>query len=163
MKKWIRDYHDIIKEQCKDKTVLDIGCMGSGFDSTDPYIPSLSREIRSTCKKYYGIDLPSEHSRFDQEENEDVTMFWGDARSFSLPIEKVDVVVAGAIIEHIDNTQGFFNSIRQHLKDDGLLIITLLREVPEALKPRKIAIGAKAASTVIEHDAAPKKKGPQAA
>jgi hypothetical protein len=35
--------------------------------------------------------------------------------------------------------------------------------VPEALKPRKIAIGAKAASTVIEHDAAPKKKGPQAA
>jgi molecular chaperone IbpA len=46
---------------------------------------------------------------------------------------------------------------------DGLLIITLVREVPEALKPRKIAIGAKTASTVIEHDAAPTKKGPQAA
>ncbi len=46
---------------------------------------------------------------------------------------------------------------------DGLLIITLVREVPEALKPRKIAIGAKTATTVIEHDAAPTKKGPQAA
>jgi molecular chaperone IbpA len=46
---------------------------------------------------------------------------------------------------------------------DGLLIITLVREVPEALKPRKIAIGAKTASNVIEHDAVPTKKGPQAA
>ena len=45
---------------------------------------------------------------------------------------------------------------------DGLLIINLVREVPEALKPRKIAIGPKLTSTVIEHDAAPKKKGPQA-
>ena len=46
---------------------------------------------------------------------------------------------------------------------DGLLIITLVREVPEALKPRKIAIGAKSASNVIEHDDAPKKKAPRAA
>jgi molecular chaperone IbpA len=46
---------------------------------------------------------------------------------------------------------------------DGLLIITLVREVPEALKPRKIAIGAKTTPTVIEHDDAPKKKGPRAA
>jgi len=46
---------------------------------------------------------------------------------------------------------------------DGLLIITLVREVPEALKPRKIAIGAKAAPTVIGHEDAPKKKGAPAA
>lgn len=46
---------------------------------------------------------------------------------------------------------------------DGLLIITLVREVPEALKPRKIAIGANTAQTVIEHEDAPKKKGPRAA
>ena len=46
---------------------------------------------------------------------------------------------------------------------DGLLIITLVREVPEALKPRKIVIGAKAALTVIEHEDAPKKKGAPAA
>lgn len=46
---------------------------------------------------------------------------------------------------------------------DGLLIITLVREVPEALKPRKITIGAKAAPTVIDHEDAPKKKGAPAA
>ncbi len=35
---------------------------------------------------------------------------------------------------------------------DGLLLISLVREVPEALKPRKIAIGGQTAPTVIEHD-----------
>jgi molecular chaperone IbpA len=47
---------------------------------------------------------------------------------------------------------------------DGLLTITLVREVPEALKPRKIAIGAgQAAANVIEYDADAKKKGGKAA
>jgi molecular chaperone IbpA len=46
---------------------------------------------------------------------------------------------------------------------DGLLTITLVREVPEALKPRKIAIGGQTAPQVIEHDSDEKKKGPKAA
>lgn len=46
---------------------------------------------------------------------------------------------------------------------DGLLTITLVREVPEALKPRKINIGAQPAATVIEYDADAKKKGSKAA
>ena len=49
---------------------------------------------------------------------------------------------------------------------DGLLLIELVREVPEALKPRKIAIGGKAGPTVIEYadDAQkPVKKGGKAA
>lgn len=35
---------------------------------------------------------------------------------------------------------------------DGLLIIELVREVPEALKPRKIAIGGQTQPTIIELD-----------
>jgi molecular chaperone IbpA len=46
---------------------------------------------------------------------------------------------------------------------DGLLLITLVREVPEALKPRKITIGGQPAPTVIEHDGESKKKGGKAA
>jgi molecular chaperone IbpA len=46
---------------------------------------------------------------------------------------------------------------------DGLLTITLVRDVPEALKPRKIAIGGQTAPTVIEHDDEAKKKGGKAA
>ncbi len=46
---------------------------------------------------------------------------------------------------------------------DGLLLISLVREVPEALKPRKISIGGQTAPTVIEHDVETKKKGGKAA
>jgi molecular chaperone IbpA len=46
---------------------------------------------------------------------------------------------------------------------DGLLLISLIREVPEALKPRKIEIGGQTAPTVIEHDADTKKKDGKAA
>ena len=35
---------------------------------------------------------------------------------------------------------------------DGLLIIELVREVPEALKPRKISIGGLPTTATIEHD-----------
>ncbi len=42
---------------------------------------------------------------------------------------------------------------------DGLLIIELVREVPEALKPRKIAIGGQAGPTIIEHDGDAQKAG----
>lgn len=35
---------------------------------------------------------------------------------------------------------------------DGLLIIELVREVPEALKPRKISIGGLQTTATIEHD-----------
>ena len=46
---------------------------------------------------------------------------------------------------------------------DGLLLISLVREVPEALKPRKISIGGQNTPTVIEHDTDLKKKGSKAA
>ena len=45
---------------------------------------------------------------------------------------------------------------------DGLLIIELVREVPEALKPRKIAIGGQATPTIIEHDVETQKSAKKA-
>lgn len=46
---------------------------------------------------------------------------------------------------------------------DGLLSVTLVREVPEALKPRRIIIGGQTAPAVIEHDEADSKKSGKAA
>jgi molecular chaperone IbpA len=46
---------------------------------------------------------------------------------------------------------------------DGLLIVQLERQVPDALKPRKILVGGNAGLTTIEQDGEPKKKGGKAA
>lgn len=40
--------------------------------------------------------------------------------------------------------------------EDGLLLIDLLREVPDAMKPRKVAIGAPATLSVVDADASSK-------
>jgi molecular chaperone IbpA len=40
---------------------------------------------------------------------------------------------------------------------DGLLVISLLREIPDALKPRKITIGANATQHTIDHEGTPAK------
>ena len=45
---------------------------------------------------------------------------------------------------------------------DGLLLITLERQIPDELKPRKIMIGGNTGPTVIEHEDG-KKKGGKAA
>lgn len=37
--------------------------------------------------------------------------------------------------------------------EDGLLVIDLIREVPEAMKPKKIAIGTQASLSLVEDDA----------
>jgi molecular chaperone IbpA len=37
--------------------------------------------------------------------------------------------------------------------EDGLLVIDLIREVPEAMKPKKIAIGTQGALSLVEEDA----------
>jgi molecular chaperone IbpA len=46
---------------------------------------------------------------------------------------------------------------------DGLLIIELERQVPDALKPRKILVGGNTGPTVIEQSSEAKKKGGKAA
>ena len=40
--------------------------------------------------------------------------------------------------------------------EDGLLLIDLLREIPDAMKPRKVAIGAPATISVVESNAGSK-------
>jgi molecular chaperone IbpA len=47
--------------------------------------------------------------------------------------------------------------------DNGLLTIELRREVPEAMKPRRIEIAAGGEAKTIEHDSQPKVEKPRAA
>jgi SAM-dependent methyltransferase len=124
--KIIKDRHDFIKEYCKGKVVLDIGCMGSSFESDNPYTPSFSQSIQSVAKKVYGLDFPSQKNRGIKKESDKLTMIYGNANSFDLSkqIPKVDIVTAGELVEHLDNFRGFFDSVKKHLKKGGLLIIT---------------------------------------
>lgn len=47
----------------------------------------------------------------------------GDAQGFDLG-KKFDVITAGDLIEHLPNLDGFINSIKSSLKDDGMLVLS---------------------------------------
>jgi 2-polyprenyl-3-methyl-5-hydroxy-6-metoxy-1,4-benzoquinol methylase len=56
-----------------------------------------------------------------QERGYDVRL--GDAQDFDFG-EKFDVVLAGELIEHLDNVHGFLESVHRHLGPDGRLVLT---------------------------------------
>lgn len=114
-----------IKPLIENKIVLDLGCCGyyqylrenSAFE-LDGW---LHNNLRKYAKNVIGIDLSEECVDFLQKKGYNIIK--GDVENFDID-QKFDVIIAGEIIEHLSNFQGFFNSIKKHLNDDGILIIT---------------------------------------
>ncbi len=113
----------IIKKYVVNKHVLDIG----SFGQTDSYslwnlyrqfnVKSITgidiEEITNENKKLFNISLPDFSSEI-------VT---GDIETYSFNKE-FDVIVAGDVIEHVQNQGLFLSNIRKHLTKEGKLIIT---------------------------------------
>ncbi len=122
MKKFIKDRHDYIVEACKGKKVLHIGCIGNSYKSTSIYEPWLHKEISDASSSCVWIDLYKE--RIDEAAKlSDSTIVYGDASNFDVH-DTFDVIVAGEIIEHIDNFAAFFATIRRHSNKDTVIILT---------------------------------------
>jgi 2-polyprenyl-3-methyl-5-hydroxy-6-metoxy-1,4-benzoquinol methylase len=108
-----------ITKRCAGKDVLDLGCVQH---TTTAYLSKnwLHKAIIKVAKSTKGLDLYSDGVKALQAQGYDVV--YGDAQDFNIG-QKYDVVVAGDLIEHLSNFDGFFNSINRHLKDDGVLLI----------------------------------------
>jgi len=96
---------DFILEYVKDKNILDIGSCQFG---------EKREEIKNSCKSYTGLDI---------ELCDDKDVIQGDAQNFNIE-NKFDLILAGEVIEHLSNFQGFFMSCKKHLVDGGELLIT---------------------------------------
>ncbi len=108
-----------VTERCKAKEVLDLGCVQHTRIS---YLNKnwLHKAIISVAKSVKGLDLYKDGVVALQEQGYDVV--YGDAQDFNIE-QKYDVVVAGDLIEHLSNFDGFFKSVSSHLKDDGIFLI----------------------------------------
>lgn len=105
---------ELIKEYVEHKTVLDLG---PGDISSGRF---LHKFLDKQAKSCLGLELNEERAKNLIEKGYDVNI--GDAQNFSLN-RKFDVIVAGDLIEHLTNFEGFFNSVKKHLKAEGKLII----------------------------------------
>lgn len=113
-----------IVEECRDKTVLEVGCVNhsiKGIKGQQKLGIWLFDYLNKYSKKATGIDIDKDAVKYLQKKGYDVRI--GDAQNFNLKI-KYDVIIASKLVDHLLNLDGFFVSCRKHLKPGGKLIIS---------------------------------------
>jgi 2-polyprenyl-3-methyl-5-hydroxy-6-metoxy-1,4-benzoquinol methylase len=104
------------------KDILDIGC-AVGYKKED----WMHKNIKAVAHSIVGMDLDSKSVEEIRKMGFDVEQ--GNAQDFNIN-RKFNLVHAGELIEHLDNPGGFLESVKRHLSEDGVLLMT----TPNALR-----------------------------
>ena len=109
---------DFIKKYITpDKEVLNVGCVGNASNEF------LQEEIQKITRKVVGVDI--DKPGLEKLKGRGYNVFYGDVQDINFNLEKkFDVIVAGEIIEHVENAGIFLENMKKHLKNDKILIIT---------------------------------------
>jgi 2-polyprenyl-3-methyl-5-hydroxy-6-metoxy-1,4-benzoquinol methylase len=114
-----KDRFDVIGKYIPGKSVLDMGCMEYGRGQSGK-ASWLHRRISSMAGEMVGVDLLGD--RTGSKEFRIIKANVEDDK-FNLG-RKFDVIIAGELIEHVQDQRTFLHNIFRHLKSDGHLIIT---------------------------------------
>ncbi|MGD1275965.1 MAG: class I SAM-dependent methyltransferase [Tepidisphaeraceae bacterium] len=122
----IRDRFPIIEQYCRTGAVLDLGCVDSRIDrgSAADRIAKpnlLFKRISEINPDVVGLDIDADGIKLLQEMG--FKAVCGNAETVDLQ-RKFDVIVAGEIIEHLENPGLFLRNMLRHLSGDGVLIIS---------------------------------------
>jgi len=105
---------------CRGKDVLDIGCIQHNPENyRSKYW--VHGALRQVAKSLVGLDLYEEGVQYLHKLGYNVVT--ADAQGFSLNLT-FDVIVAGDVIEHLENFDGFIESCKRHLRPGGRLLIS---------------------------------------
>lgn len=96
------------------ESILDIGC-AEGFTLT-----YLKQSYPKT--KMIGIDLSQE--LIDKNTDPEIKLMLGDALKLPFANETFDIIIATAIIEHVENPALMLKEAKRVLKKEGLIILT---------------------------------------
>jgi len=121
-KKEILDKNELILNLCRGKNVLDLGCIdhsaATALELGDNW---LHKQIKDVAYHVIGIDILEEDTNILN--NIGFEIICADVENFDLG-RTYDVIVAGDLIEHLSNIGLFLNSVRKHMHEDSILIIT---------------------------------------
>ncbi len=120
------DRERFILNACRGKSVLHLGC--ADFPYTEESIKSgtwLHAKLSDVAAKCLGVDLDAEAVTRLRTQHGIDNIVEGNAEELDkLNGEFFDVVLAGEIIEHLNNPGLFLDTARKVLKPDGELLIT---------------------------------------
>lgn len=113
-------YDKYIKTHIEGKKVLDVGCVQHDAEAAESggWMHGL---ISADADEVLGIDILQEE--LDALEQRGYKMIYADAQDFDLG-EEFDVIFLGELLEHLSDFDGLFESITDHLAEDGHIIIT---------------------------------------
>jgi len=111
---------DFILSRARGPTVLDLGAVQHDADNADRD-DWVHGHLAAEFDRVIGVDvLTEEVSRL---RNQGFDIREADCTAMDLDVE-ADNVVAGEIIEHVDNPGGLLSRAREHLAPDGRLVLT---------------------------------------
>jgi 2-polyprenyl-3-methyl-5-hydroxy-6-metoxy-1,4-benzoquinol methylase len=109
-----------VASYCQNLDVLDIGCGAHSIERIEG-TDWLHGALAKVAKKLVGVELVPE--LVERMKELGYTVIQGDAETFDAH-DKFDVVVAGELIEHVNNQLAVLLNLRRHLRNDGRLVVT---------------------------------------
>lgn len=135
----VSDRQAFIAELCREKNVLHLGCVDAGL--TEEAIKKgnfLQAKIAKVANSVIGVDSDIEGIVFlEKRKNYHEKFYSIDIEKINSDAikEKIDIVVAGEILEHLSNVGNFLNGVHELLvKNKAKMVIT----VPNAYSVRHI-------------------------
>lgn len=132
----VTDRETFIADAAREKRVLHIGFVDY------PYLQSrlatatwLHARLASVSREIVGVDMAAEDIASLRDHPEYGTLIEGNAEELhTLGLGQFDLIVAGEVVEHLDNPGRFLDSARSVLAPDGRLLIS----VPNAFCIRRL-------------------------
>jgi 2-polyprenyl-3-methyl-5-hydroxy-6-metoxy-1,4-benzoquinol methylase len=115
-----KNRYNIIKNYIKGKDVLDLGCVNHDIvcEKQEDWLHGF---VKKHAKSVLGVDyLPSEVEKLRKKGYD---IICADVETMNLN-KKYDVIIAGELIEHLSNFGLFLDTIKKHLKEEGIFIVT---------------------------------------
>ncbi|UXM85392.1 class I SAM-dependent methyltransferase [Methanococcus aeolicus] len=112
----------IIKKYIKDKVVLDVGFLG---ENKNVEFSPLHKFIIRNANEVWGIDIDGR--RIEELKKKGHNVICDDVQkleNLTKLNKKFDVIIAGELIEHLENPGLFLDKIKEFLNKSGVLILT---------------------------------------
>jgi SAM-dependent methyltransferase len=124
-------------QRAANRVVMHIGCTDAPLTRAKaPTKQLLHQKLEAVCKELIGVDLEAASLDYLRTEHGIGNLYCHDAEHLeSFPRqEKVDVVIAGEVLEHLNNVGLFFDNCGARLHKDGMVLVT----VPNALSIKRM-------------------------
>lgn len=116
------DKNELITMLCRNKKVLDIGCIDHSAETAIQLGEKwLHKGIKNVASELTGLDVLEEDISILN--NLEYNIIFGDAEDFHLQ-KTYEVIVAGDIIEHLSNIGFFLRCVKEHMDNESLFIFT---------------------------------------